>query len=107
MNTVQEKVDALVKMLEENKAENVIAINVGDKTIIADYFIICSGRSVPHVKALSEYVDEKAPELGLEILRTEGYSAGRWIVMDMAYVLVHIFLPEEREYYNMERLYRD
>lgn len=99
------KVLKICKVLDDKKASEIMALYVADKTIVADWFIICSGRAVPHVKTLCEELEEKALELGLELRRKEGYSEGRWIVLDFSDILVHIFHPEEREYYNMERLW--
>ncbi len=101
------KVLKICKVLDDKKASEIMALYVADKTIVADWFIICSGRAVPHVKTLCEELEEKALELGLELRRKEGYSEGRWIVLDFSDILVHIFHPEEREYYNMERLWVD
>ena len=84
---------------------DIVAIHVGDKTIVADWFVIASGRSVPQIKAMCDDVEEKAAAAGMELRRTEGYSAGRWIVLDYSDILVHMFHPEERQYYNMERLW--
>jgi ribosome-associated protein len=107
-NTMEkEQVLDLCKILSDKKAADIIAIDVADKTIIAEWFIICSGRSVPHVKTLCDAVEEKCGELNLEVRRKEGYSDGRWIVLDFAHILVHIFHPDERQYYNMERLWID
>ncbi len=104
---VKEQVLALCEVLYNKKAQEIIAIHVEDKTIIADWFIICSGRAVPQVKALCEEVEEKAPGIGLVQRRREGYAEGRWIVLDFANILVHMFIPDERKYYNMERLWMD
>lgn len=97
------------EILEEKKAENVQVLHVGDKTIVADYFVICSGRSVPHVKALCDEIEEKndAGDPKIRRIRTDGYRDGRWIILDFGTVLVHIFHPDEREYYKMERLWQD
>jgi ribosome-associated protein len=78
---------------------------VADKTIVADWFVVCSGRVVSQVKALADELEEKAEGLGLALRRIEGYRDGKWIVLDYADILVHIFYPEERKYYNMERLW--
>ena len=106
--TVKERAEKIAAILEEKKAEDVRVLHVGDKTIIADYFVVCSGRSVPHVKALCDEVEEKHKqgELGNAVrLRTDGYNEGRWIVIDFADILVHIFHPDERKYYSIERLW--
>ena len=86
---------------------NAIEVPNGDKTIIADWFIIASGRSTTQVKALCDELEEKAAERGLIAQRKEGYQEGRWIVVDFGTILVHIFHPEEREYYKLERLWAD
>lgn len=103
----REKVVKLLDILGGKKAIDIIAMDVADKTIIADWFITCSGSSVLQVKAICDEVCEKADELDLTLRRKEGYNEGRWIVLDYGYILVHIFHPEEREYYNIERLWTD
>jgi len=103
--TIRRQVDGICEVLYNKKAQDIVAIHVADKTIVADWFVICSGRAVSQVKALSDELEEKADSLGLTLRRSEGYSEGKWIVMDYADVLVHIFYPEERKYYNMERLW--
>lgn len=98
---------ALCEALDNKKAFDILALNVADKTIIADWFIIASGRSTTQVKALCDELEEKAAERGLIAQRKEGYQEGRWIVVDFGTILVHIFHPEEREYYKLERLWAD
>ncbi len=104
---IKEQVMGLCEVLYNKKAVDIVAINVADKTIIADWFVICSGRVSAQVKALCDEAEEKSAELGLTILRKEGYTEGRWIVIDYGNILLHIFHPQEREYYNMERLWVD
>ena len=104
---LRETVLELCGILDDRKAEDIVAVDVADKTIIAEWFIICSGTSMAHVKALCDELDEKYPEMGLDLRRKEGYAEGRWIVMDFGNILVHIFHPDERKYYNMERLWID
>lgn len=102
---IRRQVDQLLSVLYDKKASDIIAIPVGDKTVIADWFIVCSGRAVPQIKALCDEVEERAAGFGLSLRRKEGYAAGRWIVLDYGDILVHIFHPEERQYYNMEHLW--
>ncbi len=104
---IREQVLALCEVLDNKKALDILAVNVADKTIIADWFIIASGRSTTQVKALCDELEEKAAERGLIVRRKEGYQEGRWIVVDFGTILVHLFHPEEREYYNLERLWVD
>ncbi len=103
----EQEIRRLCGILYDKKAENIVAIHVGDRTIIADWFLIASGRNVPHVKALCDEIEDRAAEAGLEVKRKEGYEQGRWIVLDFGFVLVHLFHPEERAYYNMERLWEE
>ena len=105
--SIDEQVQEICKLLNEKKAEDIVSIHVADKTIIADWFVICSGRSATQIKSLCDELENKAADLGLELRRCEGYDKGRWIVMDFADILVHIFNPEERKYYNMERLWNE
>jgi len=103
--TIRQQVDLLCDALYNHKALDILAIPVGDKTIIADWFIVCSGRATPQIRALCDDLEEKAAEAGLDLHRKEGYTAGRWIVLDYGDILVHIFHPEERQYYNVEHLW--
>ena len=107
MTEAKEQVLKICEILYDKKALNIRALNVADKTIIADWFIIASGRSTTQVKALCDELEEKAAERGLIAQRKEGYQEGRWIVVDFGTILVHIFHPEEREYYKLERLWAD
>lgn len=103
--TIRNQVDQICRTLYEKKAQDILAIHVADKTIIADWFVICSGRAVSQIKALCDELEEKEASIGLTLRRKEGYAEGRWIVLDYGDILVHIFHPEERQYYNVERLW--
>jgi len=97
----------VAKQLLMKKAEDVELINVSDKTIIADYFIIASGRSDVHVRSLCDELQKYMAESGRVHLRIEGYREGRWIVVDYGELLVHLFHRREREFYGLERLWAD
>ena len=103
----RENVLKVCEALYDKKASDVKAVYVEDKTIIAEWFVICSGQSSIQVRTLSDELEDRAVELGLELRRKEGYGEGRWIVMDFADILVHIFNPQEREFFNLERLWAD
>lgn len=103
--TIRQQVMGVCEALYNKKAADIVAIHVADKTIVADWFVICSGRAVQQVKALADELDEKSASLGLTLRRSEGYGEGKWIVLDYGDILVHVFYPEERKYYNMERLW--
>lgn len=93
------------RQLLAKKAEDVCVINVSDMTIVAEYFILASGRSDVHVKSLCDDIQKFMFEAGKKKLRLEGYRQGRWIVIDYGDVLIHIFHKREREFYGLERLW--
>lgn len=82
-------------------------MNVSEVTSIADLFIICTGRSERQVQSICDGVVEKVKEHGRQPVGVEGYAAGRWILIDLGDVVVHAFVPQERELYRLERLWGD
>lgn len=101
-NTVYE----MAKILDNRKAEDIVLIDVSGVTIIADSFIVCSGRSSTHIKTLADELEEKMAQQGIFKTRIEGYQEARWIVMDFGDILVHIFHKDERKFYDIERLWK-
>jgi ribosome-associated protein len=99
--------EKIVQILEDKKAKEVKCINISEVTVIADYFVICSGISIPHIKALADEIEIKMEEIDVELLRKEGYNSARWILLDYNSVVVHVFHEEDREFYNLERLWSD
>ena len=97
----------IARILDSKGADNITILEVDHLTSITDYFVIASGRSVQSVRALAEDLDDKLLEEKIEPRRREGVNESRWIVLDYASVIVHIFHPDEREYYNIERLWMD
>ena len=100
-------VQKLAARLWEHKAMDIVALDVQGMTVLCDYMILASGRNANQVKALADDVDEAAAEAGLTLRRSEGAGEGRWVVLDYATVLVHIFHQEERAFYHLERLWDD
>ena len=78
-----------------------------EQTIIADYYVICNGRSTTHVKALSDEVEYQTGENGVNMLRVDGRDTGTWVRMDYGSVLVHVFTKDQREFYKLEKLYNE
>lgn len=97
----------IARVLDKKGANNITILEVDHLTSITDYFVIASGRSMQSVRALAEDLDDRLMEDGIEPRRREGLNESRWIVLDYASVIVHIFHPDEREYYNIERLWMD
>jgi len=89
----------------DKKAEDVAEIDVGGRTILADRFVIVTGRSKIQTRSIADSIAEKIEEAGLRVARVEGYADGNWILLDLGNVVVHIFTPEQRAFYNLERLW--
>ncbi len=101
-------VNLICEVLLNKKAQDVVKINVTEKTTLADYFIVASGKSSSQVKSLAEHVEEETEkQLGISVKRREGVAEGRWIVLDYGDVLVHVFNDEQRLFYHLERLWGD
>ena len=94
-----------VSLLNEKKAGDILLLDMEQITLIADFFLICSGSSKVQTRALSDFLHENLHEEGYPMLRLEGYQEGSWILLDYGELIVHIFLPEERSFYNLERLW--
>ena len=106
--TSKEKCLLICRLLSDKKAGDIVYIDVAEKTSLCDYFIVCSGRSSTQVKSLAENLEEKLEKEYGEMPRSrEGVREGRWAVVDYADVIVHIFSDEERDFYNLERLWED
>ena len=103
----EELANAIAEILDNKKAKDVKIIAVGDKTIIADYFVLANGNSSTHVRSLADEVEYKLGLAGVDPLRMEGRDGNNWIVIDYSSVLVHVFDREAREYYNLDKLYTD
>ncbi len=96
-----------ISALEDKKARNIRAIDIKELTTVADYFVIASGTSVPHIKSLADNVEEQLSEKGVKPINIEGYRSARWILLDYNDIVIHIFHEDDREYYGLERLWQD
>ncbi len=100
-------VDNIVEALQEKKARDISIIDIHNITVIADYFVICSGTSTTHIASIADEVEIQLSKIGLEPYHKEGYDTAKWILLDFADVIVHIFHEEDRSFYNLERLWSD
>lgn len=91
----------------DKKAENVKILDLTGISGFTDYFVICSGMSDRQVQAIADSVSHEVESRGSEVLSSEGYSDGRWVLMDFGDVVVHVFLDALREYYDLENLWAD
>jgi len=104
---ISERAKRIAGILDGKKAQDIVILKVADMTIISDYFVVASAPNVSHVQTLAEEVQFKLrEEEGVSPVRTEGEREGRWVVIDYGDVLVHIFHKEEREFYQLERLWK-
>jgi len=94
-----------VKSLEDDKAEDIVSIDLEGKTSIADDMIVASGRSARHVGALAEHLIEKIKETGAGTAKVEGLPNCDWVLIDAGDVIVHLFRPEVRDFYKIEKLW--
>ena len=95
------------KILTDNKAIEVTSITLKDKTSIADYMIIASGNSSRHIQALSEILLDELKKEGIENCRLEGRSSNEWKLIDAINIIIHIFHPEKRKFYDLERMWSE
>ena len=95
------------KILDDNKAKNIICIDLKNKSYIADYMVIASGTSSRHLQALSEILVIQLKKLGLDNCRIEGKDSNDWKLVDAQDVIVHIFHPEKREFYDLEKMWSE
>ena len=103
----KELAEAIAEVLDSKKGFDIQVVHVADKTVIAEYFVLCSGNTSTHIKALVDEVEYKIGQRDLLPYHVEGKDNNAWIVMDYSHVLVHIFTHEAREFYNLEKLYEN
>jgi ribosome-associated protein len=94
-----------VEVASDKKASDVVLLRTAEVTTMADYFVICSGRSERQVQVLGHAIVDELRKEGIRPLGVEGRGTARWILLDYGSVIVHVFAPEEREYYGLEQLW--
>ena len=99
--------ECVVRSLDKHKAAGITAIGVSELTVITDYFVMAEGGSATHVRSLADHIEEELAAEGVAIRRTEGYQESKWVLIDLGGVVVHLFQPETRQYYDLERLWKD
>ncbi|MCD4865998.1 MULTISPECIES: ribosome silencing factor [Pseudomonas] len=102
----EQLVQVAIAALEDMKAQDIISLDVREKTSVTDIMVIASGTSSRHVKSLADNVLEKVKQQGVRPLGSEGLEGGEWALLDLGDVVVHVMLPTTREFYDLERLWR-
>jgi ribosome-associated protein len=104
-NPTEDLVGLIARTLDDGKAEDIVVIDLAGKTSIADHMVIASGRSQRQVAALADQVASKLKDTGMGRVPIEGKSSGDWVLLDAGDVIVHLFRPEVRVYYNLEKIW--
>ena len=103
--TVPALLNTILESLDDSKAEEVVSINIQGKSTIGDYIVVASGRSHRHVGAVADYLLRDLKKAGLGTVKIEGMPACNWVLLDAGDVIIHIFRPEVREFYNLEKMW--
>jgi len=107
MMTPKEVAKCIVEALDEKSAKDIKVLKTEDLTVLANYFVICTATSTTHIKTLADAVEHALEAKGEPPRRREGYRDGGWVLIDFGCVIVHLFLQDIREFYNLERLWGD
>jgi len=100
-----DKVKKIIELAEEVKAEDIVVLDLRKICTFCDYFIITTGTSSTHIKAIADQINSKLKDFGVKAHARQGYQESRWIVLDYASVLVHVFDQETRDFYALENLW--
>lgn len=103
----KDKVAVMKAAMEDKKALDVIVVDLGGKTLMADYFVICTATSRPQINAVVDAVREKFRDAGLRKPSIEGLDQSKWVLLDAGDVVGHVFAPEERAFYNLETFWQN
>lgn len=104
---IQKKLEIAVKAIDSKKANNIIAMDMHKVSLMADYFVIADATSNRQVQAIVTEVKDKIQEAGGDIKLIEGFQTADWVLIDLGDVIVHVFSTEQRDFYNLERLWHD
>jgi ribosome-associated protein len=99
-------IDTVLASLEDSKAENIVSIDIQGKSSLGDYMVIASGRSHRHVSAVADHLLKALKDAGLGTARVEGLASADWVLIDSGDIIVHVFRPEVREFYNLEKMWQ-
>jgi len=101
------QLQGVIQIVEEKKGHNPVLLNLQGISMVTDYFLIVTGNTHIQVKAITENLMEKLPELGIPTIRVEGLQEANWVLMDCGDLVIHVMTPQQRDFYNLERLWGD
>jgi len=102
----EEALPFVLLALEDAKAEAVVSIDIRGRSVLGDFMVIATGRSQRHVVAVADQLLQKLREAGLRNIRVEGLESGDWVLLDTGDIIIHLFRPEIREFYNLEKMWQ-
>lgn len=105
--TSKEMLEIAVKAGDSKRAEDIVALDVEQVSLVADYFVLMNGGSKRQVQAIVQAVQDEEADAGVIVRRVEGKAEGAWVLLDFGDIVVHVFQEEQRQYYNLEKLWSD
>ena len=105
-DSVSRAIKTVLASLEDSKAENIVSIDIQGKSSLGDYMVVASGRSHRHVAAVADHLLKAIKDAGLGTARVEGLAGADWVLIDSGDIIVHVFRPEVREFYNLEKMWQ-
>ena len=106
IDSVSRALETVLASLEDSKAENIVPIDIQGRSILGDHMVVASGRSHRHVAAVADHLIKALKDAGLGNARVEGLASADWVLIDSGDIIVHIFRPEVREFYNLEKMWQ-
>lgn len=103
---MQSALETVLASLEDSKAEDIVSIDIQGKSSLGDYMVIASGRSHRHVAAVADHLTRALKEAGHGPVRVEGLTSADWVLIDTGDIIIHVFRPEVRDFYNIEKLWQ-
>ncbi|KPU27875.1 iojap family protein [Caloranaerobacter sp. TR13] len=107
MTNIDNRISVILEAADNKKAFDIKLLDISNITTIADYFIFVSGNNERQVIAIADEIEDKMYQLGYDVISKEGYREGRWVLLDFGDIVVHVFHKEDREFYNLDRLWID
>lgn len=106
-NSLRPEIRWAVEAAQDKQAGDVVVLNLEGAGAFAEYFLLCSGQSQPQIKTIAESIEERLDRAGMHLTHREGRQSAEWVLLDYGYFVVHIFSERAREYYDLERLWRE
>lgn len=107
MDGIKQNLQLAAEACDDKRAKDIVALDMNNLTLVADYFLICHGNNERQVQSIARGIKEQMEKNDISISRIEGLEQGRWVLVDIGDIVCHVFHKEERNYYNLERLWGD